>query len=454
MSETEAKSKMKKPKHIHCSFSEIRLTEELLPKVHPKNPNKHPKRQITLLAKILTHQGFRNPITVSKRSGFIVAGHGRLLAAQEAGLKEVPVDLQDFETEADEYAHMVADNKIADYAELQDEGVSEILKELQLLEFDLDLAGYDNEAMKELLGLDDEEKNESDADAKTDEAASLAKKWNTQKGQRWQCGNHFVFCGNSMERTDVEKLMGGNLASVVMTSPPYAQQREYGEASELVKDWDSLMLGVFDALLVTDDAQLLVNLGLIHEKGEVVQYWHNWIQAMRERAWKNIGWYVWDQGGGFPGASAGRLGSSHEFVFHFGKKMVPALKVEEKAEGSIRSRPKSNSMGRRKNGDKSKITTPESSLQPNKIPDSVARVRRGNPERLNHPAVYPVKLPLYFIRAWLGIIYDPFLGSGTTLIAAEQSGRVCYGMEIDPDYVAVILQRFSDATGTEPVLVK
>lgn len=97
---------------VLCSFREMRDIAILVP--HPRNPNKHPDNQITLLAKIMEHQGWRNPIIVSGRSGFIVSGHGRLLAAKINGWSECPVDVQHFESEADEYAHMVADNKIAE----------------------------------------------------------------------------------------------------------------------------------------------------------------------------------------------------------------------------------------------------------------------------------------------------------------------------------------------------
>jgi len=123
---------------IHCSHTEMAVLETLVE--NPRNPNKHPEKQIELLAKIMKHQGWRNPIVVSKRSGFIVKGHGRLAAAKLNGWIEAPIDKQDYANEADEWADMIADNKIAELAET-DISILEGIK-LELPEnFDLDLLG-------------------------------------------------------------------------------------------------------------------------------------------------------------------------------------------------------------------------------------------------------------------------------------------------------------------------
>ncbi|MCW1885607.1 ParB N-terminal domain-containing protein [Luteolibacter flavescens] len=120
---------------------------------HPRNPNRHPKKQIELLARIIRHQGWRNPIVVSARSGFVIAGHGRLAAARFLGLTAVPVDVQEFETEADEWAHLVADNRIAELANMDEAGLGELLRDLgEVEDFDLDLTGFDDEALADLMG--------------------------------------------------------------------------------------------------------------------------------------------------------------------------------------------------------------------------------------------------------------------------------------------------------------
>lgn len=127
---------------IENKTSKIVLVDVGLLKPHPKNPNKHPADQIKRLAEILQFQGWRAPIVVSNQSGFIVAGHGRLMAAQSLGLKKVPVQYQDFDDESQEFSHMSADNSIAAWAEMD---LSVIHKELIELEpFSIEMLGFKN----------------------------------------------------------------------------------------------------------------------------------------------------------------------------------------------------------------------------------------------------------------------------------------------------------------------
>ncbi len=125
---------------VHCANDKLEGVEKLV--AHPKNPNKHPKKQVEMLAKIIRAQGWRSPVVVSKRSGYVVAGHGRIEAAKLLGEDKVPVNVQEFETEAEEYAHLMADNKIAEYAELQTDKIGELLEDLKKVDFDLDLTGF------------------------------------------------------------------------------------------------------------------------------------------------------------------------------------------------------------------------------------------------------------------------------------------------------------------------
>lgn len=139
---------MKQPE-INCSYDELRASITLQP--HPRNPNTHSDEQIKLLAKIIQHQGWRNPVVVSKLSGFIVAGHGRLKAAELLGLDEVPVDLQDFKTEADELAHLVADNRIAELSEINRVTLADIIADLDTGDIDLELTGFEIPDIEDLM---------------------------------------------------------------------------------------------------------------------------------------------------------------------------------------------------------------------------------------------------------------------------------------------------------------
>lgn len=136
-----SKTPTKTPSGIRCAHAKLMAVSGLKP--HPRNPNTHPKAQIDLLAKIIQHQGFRSPIVVSKRSGFIVAGHARLEAAKVIGLEKVPVDEQDFDSDADELAHLLADNRLAELAEIDLSSIPGILDDLREMKIDLDLAGFD-----------------------------------------------------------------------------------------------------------------------------------------------------------------------------------------------------------------------------------------------------------------------------------------------------------------------
>jgi hypothetical protein len=135
---------------VHCAYTELVDVVNLVP--HPRNPNKHPDKQVALLAKVIRHQGWRSPVVVSKRSGFIVAGHGRLQAAAILNVEKVPVDYQDFATEADEMAHLVADNRIAELAEIDGKELAGLLKDLEG-KIDLDVTGFDVEALGDVEGF-------------------------------------------------------------------------------------------------------------------------------------------------------------------------------------------------------------------------------------------------------------------------------------------------------------
>ena len=137
---------------IRCSYSELRPIAALVP--NPRNPNRHPEQQLRLLAKVITHAGWRRPIVVSKRSGFIVVGHGRYLAAQIAGLETAPVDLQDYESEAAEWADMLADNRLAELAEMDAAAQRGLLRELGESGIEMELAGFTEDELTRLLTVD------------------------------------------------------------------------------------------------------------------------------------------------------------------------------------------------------------------------------------------------------------------------------------------------------------
>ncbi len=148
---------------VYCAYDELADIITLVP--NPRNPNQHPQKQIELLAKIIKNQGWRAPITVSNRSGFIVRGHGRLLAAQLLGLGQVPVDRQDYATEAEEWTDLIADNRIAELSAADPALLAELLEELGSSDIDMALTGFDQSELDQLLqrfGIPDQDFPEYD----------------------------------------------------------------------------------------------------------------------------------------------------------------------------------------------------------------------------------------------------------------------------------------------------
>lgn len=134
---------------VHCAHDAIVPLSELKP--NPQNPNGHPDEQIQLLAKIIMETGWRQPITVSNRSGMIVKGHGRLLAAQYGNMGFAPVDYQDYDSEALELADLLADNRLAELSEMNNTMLADLLEQIDTGEIDMLLTGYDDEAIQDLI---------------------------------------------------------------------------------------------------------------------------------------------------------------------------------------------------------------------------------------------------------------------------------------------------------------
>lgn len=225
---------------------------------------------------------------------------------------------------------------------------------------------------------------------------------------------------------------------LVVTSPPYAAQRNYGFKKGEFR-WDHVVPRVLAGVNLTPDGQMLVNLGLVHRDGEVVCYWEPMIHTLRSFGYRLFGWYVWDQGSGFPGDFGGRFAPSHEWVFHFNRESGCLRKSVECASAGRKTW--SGSLGRSKkpwvaDGRRGPV-------QSLKIPDSVVRTPRSlsKSDRSNHPAPYPRKFAEFMLRAWDGTVLDPFMGGGTTLVAAQGMGRPAIGIEIDESYCEIAAKR-------------
>jgi len=414
--------------------------DKLVP--YANNPRTHTAEQVSQIAASIVEFGFLNPILVDTNAG-IIAGHGRLQAAKQLALEQVPVVVLDHLKETQKRAYIIADNKLALSAGWDDAALAAEMHALNGDQFNLELTGFDEAEIDRLLApLNDNEPSgnqRSDEEAVPDEPKRLV----ARLGDVWQIGRHRLLCGDSTDASTVAKLMNGERANLLFTSPPYGNQRDYTTGG--IADWNALMQGVFANLPVQDDGQVLVNLGLIHKDGEWQPYWYDWLDWMRLKGWRRFGWYVWDQGPGLPGDWNGRLAPSFEFVFHFNKaprkpnKTVPckwAGHIMHEDEGGLRE----------KDGKVGKWTHAEQPVQDTRIPDSVIRITRHKARGVEtaHPAVFPIKLVSFVLEAYSNvgdICYEPFCGSGTSIIAAEQSGRSMRAVEIAPEYCDVTLER-------------
>lgn len=221
---------------VHCAYDEMVPIGEL--RENPRNPNRHPDSQIELLAKIITETGWRAPITVSKRSGYIVRGHGRLMAARKAGLTECPVDWQDYESDEQELQDLIADNRIAELAEIDDDALRDIIGDLQEIGADVELAGFTDADLEDI--------EHDDVDDVIDDTPPEDAPTRCQTGDVWQLGDHRLMCGDSTDSEQVARLMGGELADLLLTDPPYnvalGQHMRPSEAKQLKRRTDGLVI--------------------------------------------------------------------------------------------------------------------------------------------------------------------------------------------------------------------
>lgn len=437
---------------------EYRKVEALIP--YARNPRTHTESQIAKIASSIVEFGWTNPILVDGDNG-IIAGHGRLAAARKLGLDQVPVIELGHLTPTQKRAYVIADNRLAMDAGWDDEMLALELAEIAEAGFDLGLTGFAEDEIERLLdGLEeaaeaDETEGEGDADeGADDDIPEPPRIVISRPGDVWLLGRHRLICADSSDAAALQRLMAGDRAALLFTSPPYANQRNYTTGG--IADWDALMHGVFGAsmTIMRENGQMLVNLGLVHRDGSVIPYWDDWLRWMPKNGWRFFGWYVWDQGVTVPGDWAGRLAPRHEFIFHFNRearkpnKIVPCkyagqdvhLRADGTSAGGLRS----------KEGDRGEWNHAGKPTQDYRIPDSVITVTRQrgpiDPEReIDHPAVFPIGLPKFVMESFTNegdIVFEPFSGSGTTILAGEACGRTVRASELAPEYVDVAVIRW------------
>lgn len=425
---------------IYCAFDEIADIDSLIP--NPRNPNQHPQKQKELLAKIIKAQGWRAPITVSNRSGFVVRGHGRLLAAQFLGVDQVPVDRQDYATEAEEWADLVADNKIAELAEIDEALLKELISDIKEGDLDLELTGFTLDEVTELLGPADTDIDPPVTDDEFDVQGALdqIQEPETKYGDVWRLGRHLLVCGDATLPSDVKLLMAGQKAALVVTDPPYNVDVE-SDSERLAADGRG---SIMNDDMPAEEFQGFLNkvfasyAAIMDTKAAIYIFHPSTYQREFENAMNAAGIVVRSQCIWVKNATSfgfAQYKYKHEPVFYaYLKGKSPAWY-----------------------GDRKQTTVWKAGL-PVEDPEPVTvwEVSRCDVNKYVHPTQKPLDLlaiPIGNSSKKGDIVVDLFGGSGSTLMTCEQMGRQCRTMELDPVFCDVIKKRFFEATGIQPVLV-
>jgi DNA modification methylase len=407
---------------VYCAHDAIVDVAKLVP--NPKNPNTHPDEQIQLLGRIIRQTGWRAPITVSTRSGFIVKGHGRLSAALLEGVKAVPVDYQNYASEAEEYADLVADNRIAELAEIDNKMLADIFAEVDTGEIPMELTGFTEKEVEKLVtAMSEALHNDLDNPDDVPEAPE-ADKTITQKGDVWILGRHRVMCGNSTNENDMQLLLDGAQPEILLTDPPYCsggfQESGKGAGSIGTKRTDAKGATVVPTIssdnLSTRGYQQMMKAVLSATDIKVAYIFTDW------RMWL----YLFDL------VEAAGLAVRNMIVWN---KKTPGMGNGWRAQHELvmfahRTKPK---------------------WDMHKGYSNVIEATRSGNEL--HPTQKPVEIleKLLDNTDWAEGVLDTFGGSGTTLIACEQLNRKCYMMELDPHYCDVIIARWEKQTGKQAV---
>lgn len=380
-------------------------------RLNPSNYNKHSQEQIDRLAKIISYQGFREPGVISNRSGYLAAGEGRYLALKQMNATHMPCTKQDFEDDDQERAFGISTNAISAWAELD---LSTINTDLALFDgatFDVDLLG-----IKDFEIEPADKYGDKDADDVPDSRSTDIK-----RGDLFLLGNHRLMCGDSTVCQDVELLMNGEKASIWLSDPPYginhvevSQEKGQSKGYSKIENDD-----------LTDD--------------EFKEFIFKSISASLPHMKEGFAFYMWHamkmQGYTAAAAAAGIL-------FH--RQIIWVKPQLVFGRGHYHWRHELCLMGWLQGneppfyGERNQTTVWEYQRENDKIHPTQKPIAVLEPSILNHTKQNE-------------IIYEPFSGSGSTIIACEKNNRRCFAMEISPEYVQVCIDRFEKFTGQKAV---
>ena len=377
---------------------------ELIPYV--RNARTHSEAQVAQIAASIREFGFLSPILVAE-DNTILAGHGRLAAALKLGLKKVPCVKENHLTETQKRAYIIADNKLSLNAGWDSELLAVELSELEGADFNLDLLGFDE---AELSSIFDADKDVSDDDF--DVEKELEEPCFSKTGDIWTLGRHRVICGDATKLETYKTLLENTKVNLVVTDPPYNVNYE-GSAGKIKNDNmenDKFYQFLFNSFVnmeqaMADDASIYV----FHADTEGL----NFRKAFQDAGFYLSGCCIWKK----PSLVLGRSPYQwqHEPCLYGWKKKGKHKWYAGRKETSVWEfeKPKKNA---------------------------------------DHPTMKPIALLAYPIKnssMTNSLVLDPFAGSGSTLIACEQTGRICYAIELDEKYCDVIVKRYIEQVGND-----
>jgi len=399
--------------------NELELLETSILIPYVRNSRTHSDAQVQQIASSIKEFGFTNPILIDESNG-IIAGHGRLLAAQLLKIKSVPCIRLGYLSESQKRAYVIADNKLGLNAGWDDALLALELKDLQLNDFDLSLTGFNEDELAKLLVEAVEGQTDPDDVPDVQETAI------TVLGDIWTLGRHRLMCGDSTSIDSVDKLMEGKKADMVFTSPPYNADTKAGDGS-IFNNKKSVILysegysdnlssenyikfasDVLEVCFLNTDGFIFWNVSYnAKSKNEYIKQFINRLDYLVEQI-------CWKKNSAIP--FKGMLKRSWEPIYVF--------------------------------------STNKQNLNVKEVTENFWQVSNRNSQIKEHKACFPVELPekgISLVNKNSGIIFEPFCGSGTTIIASEKNNRMCRGMEIDPKYCDVIIRRWQDFSGKKAV---
>lgn len=415
-------------------MTELKVEEIAIGKISPyaKNAKNHPEKQVQQIASSIKQYGFNNPILIDENNE-VIAGHGRLVAAKVIGLDTVPAIRLSHLSEAQKRAYRLADNKISENGGWNEDLLRLEISELETIcdDLDINIIGFDDVELDVLMNPE-----QKDADPKANNVPYISESEIVSKvGDIWNIGEHRIICGNSLEQETFKKLLGSRRADMVLSDVPYnvkIQGHVCGSGNIKHKEFamasGEMSVDEFTKFLSTN----FVLCAKFSRPGSLHYNFIDWrhvgemLSAGRGAFTDFINMCVWVKSSGSMGSL---YRSQHELCFIFKNGKEPHINnVELGKHGRYRTNAwfyaGVNSFGKHKNDIKFHPTVKPTELLKDAILDVT---KRGD------------------------LVLDCFLGSGSTLLAAHQAKRICYGIELEPLYVDTAIRRFRDMFGIDAI---